>query len=361
MLYLSLYTFWLLLSIYVQLIIAQSHWPPGTVASGSTEILGNQPFNDSFAIDGDRSTMWIDATDGEFPDILIIAMPESHKVSSIKILSNASGWPTHYTVENLSANNSWVQIADLRSIPSFISTAAFKQPVDSSQFRITVYNASTAPGQLLHTRINEVYPVYANETTSPEQPNAGAPPKAPFNQPLPSSEADHTGIIIGVVASVCMILTIALSILVRARRRNRRGQPQIWHRLYRRKKPPTDDKKILEVSTETLRVELDALYQTMKMELGGFRALGTELAGSDVPMVELPGASKIRTKGMLKVPRVEKKGSNAPKRSLRVHPEILMKELPKPPKTEDSGTSRQTPETDEADDKEQIRRTGDYV
>lgn len=299
------------------------------MASGSTAILGNNPFNDSFAIDGDKSTMWIDATEGEFPDILIIAMPESRKLSSITILSNAAGWPTDYTVENLSSNSSWVHVVELKNIPSFMSTATFPKSVESLQFRITINNAFASPGQLLHTRINEVYPVFTNETMLTSR-----PPILTLNQ--------RAGVIIGGVSSVCMVFTIILFIAIRARRRKARGQPQIWDHLYSRKKPPTLEKITLEVSTDTLRTELDNSSQTMMKETSSFKASGNELAGSNIVVAELAAIETNRTTPeSLIAQMLERKPSNGIKTTDPATLSVIsMKELPELPKTEVISTSQ---------------------
>lgn len=296
------YFFHVLLAIFVQPLKAQSRWPQGTVASGSTQIGGSHPWNDSFAIDGDKTTMWIDGTEGEFPDILIIAMPEPRNLSNITILSNAAGWPTHYTVENLLSNSSWATAAELSDLPSFISTATFAKPVISSQFRITVYNTSTTPGEQIHTRINEVYPIYSNET----QPSL-------LNGSLSASQTNNrTTIIVGTVASISMVLTTILSIIAYARHRSRHGKPQIWDRLLGRKKPLNKEKTILEVSNDVLRAELDNLYETMRREISEAFKARMELEGSHVPIAELAAPSIVEKRQSLStIEEMEREASDS--------------------------------------------------
>lgn len=276
---------------------AQSHWPLGAVAQASSEALGNPQYNDSFAIDGDKTTFWNDATLGEFPDTLTIAMPEALILTGIMVLSNAGGWPTHYEVEGLSSNFSWDKLAELRDIPSYLSTATFDGSVKCSQFRINVFNATAASGMPLHTRINEVYPIYANETTpvsGSSTPTSGPPAESstgsPSNQPKSDSPRTHrrsTMIIIGVVAGSCAVFAIIAGIIFWARHRRHRGQSPIWGFNSKRKIILDSENKVSELSVGTLSAELETPQQVARKELCDSRLPAQELATPNIPRTEL--------------------------------------------------------------------------
>lgn len=282
---------------------ALSRWPSGTVAQASSEALGNPPYNASFAIDGDQSTFWNDATLGDFPDVLTIAAPQLLNLSGIILVSNPGGWPTHYEVSSLSPNLSWAHLAELQDLTSYISTATFNQSVMSSQFRISVFNVSTAPCMPLHTRVNEVYPVYVNGTTTPSDTdpmvastsNSTGRPAA--SKPSMPQKVDTT-VILGAVAGSCVTLIIFSGITFRIQRRRRRGQAQVWDRFrHQRKELPTPTDTGQEMSNETFsRVEMGTRNEWPSIgELYGSRLPRAELAGSDILRAELPSATTAET------------------------------------------------------------------
>lgn len=256
--------------------------------------------------------MWSDHNHGTFPVQLGITTMNPINLTGIKLISNPAGWPTHYAVQGQSSSNSWEMLAELRDVPDYSSRAMFNQSYISSSFCIFVYNVTTSNPDV---SINEVYPIYANDTMS--TPNSKSAPSSSAcslssskSSQVPSepssvddgnSQNGLVGIIIAAVGASCVVLTIIAAVFFRVRRRSRRGHPLPWDRIKDRRKPPIKKDTISNRSTEGQGTEIDTGLIPVRRELGNSSAVGVELAESNIPITELSNGVSDAVEGRTKL------------------------------------------------------------
>ncbi|WP_425827057.1 discoidin domain-containing protein [Streptomyces fractus] len=141
-------------------------WPDGTTAQASSTHAGNngsdgtpRTYDASHAVDGDRDTFWNDDTEGAFPDVLTIQLPEERELSGITVISNRDGVPRAFTVEAW-YDDAWHAAATVSDNDVIQCAVPFSTTVSASKVskvRITV-TAVQQTSQGAFTRINEVWP-----------------------------------------------------------------------------------------------------------------------------------------------------------------------------------------------------------
>jgi hypothetical protein len=138
-------------------------WPTGTTASASSSHAPNggdngttTTYDASNAIDGDPTTFWNDDTQGAYPDVLTITVPQAAALPGITLLSNSDGVPVDFTVDTWDGAQ-WVNAATITGNSAVQVVAPFTAPVSTTQVRITVTQDQNTP-QGEFTRVNEVYP-----------------------------------------------------------------------------------------------------------------------------------------------------------------------------------------------------------
>ncbi|MZD09943.1 alpha-L-rhamnosidase, partial [Streptomyces sp. SID5785] len=142
---------------------AAPRWPEGTTAEASSTHAGNngsdgQPrtYDASHAVDGDPDTFWNDDTEGAFPDVLTITLPEARSLSGITLVSNSDGVPSDFTVDVWSGD-AWERAATRSDNDVVQCPVPFDRALTGSKVRITVTGVQDNH-QGAFTRVNEVWP-----------------------------------------------------------------------------------------------------------------------------------------------------------------------------------------------------------
>ncbi|KAL9623749.1 MAG: hypothetical protein Q9160_001979 [Pyrenula sp. 1 TL-2023] len=330
------FVFCLWLAVSASGVTAQLHWPPGTIAAGSDETTGGPSPVDNRAIDGDRSTSWDARTIGKFPIRITIIPPQQLNLSGVELFSLGEGWPTHYTVDDLE-NKSWMRLCEVRDLTSYISHASFDGPSLSEMLNITIFNTSTSTNTPPTARISEIIPHYANEST-PSSTSSNGPstqsPSCPSAHESPSARNNHSGIAIGAICGGCIVLIIISAIIFRVRRRTKRGQPQVWDRLLRRRESSPPSNIVPEAPSSTQRTELESLHQIRRDNGSNARAQGTELAGSALPRAELPMVQDVVPTVLAGPPPSNQVNAHSSSLDAAAPRNALMKDLPELPNEE---------------------------
>lgn len=248
----------------ILLTFAQSSWPDNSQAHGSSTHSpdGSRTYDASNAIDRNEQTFWNDDTLEEFPDRLTIVPSNAVNLTGISVVSGIDGYVTAYEVEGQFANGSWKQLAKVTDITKLTTTANFSGPFEISQIRIDVENATVNGANPLYSRINEVYPLYAEDATPKTTPTTTptpSPTSTPTPTPTPKSSGDHAGAIVGgVVGGVVVLSILAAIIFFRLKRRNRRGLRGFLGKDSKHDQTTNTSQQVHEKDTDTPRAELDS-------------------------------------------------------------------------------------------------------
>ena len=148
---------------------AKTAWPAGTTASASSSHGPNngndgnpRTYDAANAIDGNTDTFWNDDTIAAYPDVLTLTSPSPVTEDGITLQFNADGVPQDFTVQ--SADGTTLATVTGNSLTQ--QPVRFRQPVTTTQFRITVTrDQSTGKGEF--TRINEVWPGLVADPVAP--------------------------------------------------------------------------------------------------------------------------------------------------------------------------------------------------
>lgn len=258
-----LFVIWLAI---VPHISAQSKWPDGTQvrATSAHRPDGSRTYDATNAIDNNEQTFWNDDTLDEFPDGLTIIPPNLVTLRGLTIISGVDGWITDYSINAVLANGSLAEVANVRDASNILTTATFPGPLGLTQFTVYVRNATIAGANPLFSRINEVYPLYADDattstTSSSSSASATSSPttSSTSGPPASGSSSDHTGAIVGgVVGGVVALSILAVIAWFTLKKRRQRGKSRTKGSHGEKNQAAEETTRIHEADTETPRTEL---------------------------------------------------------------------------------------------------------
>ncbi|MHB9848155.1 alpha-L-rhamnosidase C-terminal domain-containing protein [Streptomyces krungchingensis] len=151
---------------------AAPRWPDGTKAEASSTHAGNngndgrpRTYDAANAIDGDPDTFWNDDTQGAFPDVLTVTLPQAARLPGVTVISNSDGVPTDLTVD-VWRDGAWTTAATISDNDVIQKAVPFPEDITTDRVRITVTGVQDTPHGAF-TRVNEVWPAPVEPVPAP--------------------------------------------------------------------------------------------------------------------------------------------------------------------------------------------------